>query len=313
MENVNPYLYIRKCLLGKWKMTILNHIHHYGAIRFNETRKTLPISEKVLAEQLKTAEKDIKTNKRTVSKKEKDLKSQKEQFNELFEKEQSLMGERSKLIENNLTVIVDVLQESLSEGAPCPVCGSKAHPYCEDSKATNSNECFENEEKVTDIAKKLKEIIKQLETTTKEKNNHSVQINSLTNEIKELKNKLSEAMNTLETGFKQLEDLILPWHAEKFELSEIDDICQELNTRSNEYRNTQIKVEKLETSISEKEATLNTSNATLMDKENQYQEHENNFNKTVEALAELKKKRTDYLQKVLPPGYMKKISLTRRV
>lgn len=53
MENVNPYHYVRKCLLGKWKMTILNHIHHYGAIRFNETRKTLPISEKVLAEQLR--------------------------------------------------------------------------------------------------------------------------------------------------------------------------------------------------------------------------------------------------------------------
>ena len=52
-ENVNPYHYVRKCLLGKWKMTILNHIHHYGAIRFNETRKTLPISEKVLAEQLR--------------------------------------------------------------------------------------------------------------------------------------------------------------------------------------------------------------------------------------------------------------------
>ena len=53
MEYMNPYHYIRKCLLGKWKMTILNHIHHYGAIRFNETRKTLPISEKVLAEQLR--------------------------------------------------------------------------------------------------------------------------------------------------------------------------------------------------------------------------------------------------------------------
>lgn len=53
MEYMNPYHYIRKCLLGKWKMTILNHIQHYGAIRFNETRKTLPISEKVLAEQLR--------------------------------------------------------------------------------------------------------------------------------------------------------------------------------------------------------------------------------------------------------------------
>ena len=134
--------------------------------------------------------------------------------------------EYAKLIENNLTVIVDVLQGSLSEGAPCPVCGSKTHPYCEDSKATNS---FEKDEKVTDIAKRLKEIIKQLENTTKEKNNHSVLINSLTHEINDLNKKLSEARSTLETGFKQLEDLILPWHAEKFELSEIDNICSKEN------------------------------------------------------------------------------------
>ncbi len=53
MPGVNPYHYVRKCLFGKWKMTILHHIHNYGCIRFNETRKILPISEKVLAEQLR--------------------------------------------------------------------------------------------------------------------------------------------------------------------------------------------------------------------------------------------------------------------
>jgi DNA-binding HxlR family transcriptional regulator len=53
MPGVNPYQYARKCLFGKWKMTILHHIYNNGYIRFNETRKTLPISEKVLAEQLK--------------------------------------------------------------------------------------------------------------------------------------------------------------------------------------------------------------------------------------------------------------------
>ena len=52
MPGVNPYQFARKCLFGKWKMTILHHIHNFGAIRFNETCKTLPISEKVLAEQL---------------------------------------------------------------------------------------------------------------------------------------------------------------------------------------------------------------------------------------------------------------------
>ena len=38
---------------GNGKMTLLHHIHHYGKIRFNETKKTLGVSEKVLSQQLK--------------------------------------------------------------------------------------------------------------------------------------------------------------------------------------------------------------------------------------------------------------------
>lgn len=58
MEYTNPYLYGMRCLAGKWKATLLHHIHTYGSIRFNETRKTLPISEKVLSQQLKELERD---------------------------------------------------------------------------------------------------------------------------------------------------------------------------------------------------------------------------------------------------------------
>lgn len=55
---INPYHYVNGCISGKWKFTILHHIHTYGAIRFNETRKTLPVSEKVLSQQLKELAKD---------------------------------------------------------------------------------------------------------------------------------------------------------------------------------------------------------------------------------------------------------------
>ena len=58
MEYINPYLYGMRCVSGKWKTTLLHHIHTYGAIRFNETKKTLPISEKVLSQQLKELERD---------------------------------------------------------------------------------------------------------------------------------------------------------------------------------------------------------------------------------------------------------------
>lgn len=52
-STVNPYHFAANCISGKWKMTILHHIHHYGKIRFNETKKTLHVSEKVLSQQLK--------------------------------------------------------------------------------------------------------------------------------------------------------------------------------------------------------------------------------------------------------------------
>ncbi|WP_300754453.1 helix-turn-helix domain-containing protein [uncultured Brachyspira sp.] len=58
MNPVNPYLYAMKIISGKWKTTILHHIHANGYIRFNQTKKTLPISEKVLSQQLKELEKD---------------------------------------------------------------------------------------------------------------------------------------------------------------------------------------------------------------------------------------------------------------
>lgn len=51
--STNPYHYALHCIGGKWKMTILHEIYTFGKIRFNQTLKVLPISEKVLSQQLK--------------------------------------------------------------------------------------------------------------------------------------------------------------------------------------------------------------------------------------------------------------------
>jgi DNA-binding HxlR family transcriptional regulator len=52
-EPTNPYHYALHCIGGKWKMTLLHEIYTYGKIRFNQTLKVLPISEKMLSQQLK--------------------------------------------------------------------------------------------------------------------------------------------------------------------------------------------------------------------------------------------------------------------
>jgi Predicted transcriptional regulators len=53
LQGTNPYIYALSCMSGKWKLSIINHINHYGYIRFSNTKKTFPISEKVLSQQLK--------------------------------------------------------------------------------------------------------------------------------------------------------------------------------------------------------------------------------------------------------------------
>ena len=50
---MNPYHYALHCLGGKWKMTILHEIYTHGSIHFNQTLKVIPLSEKVLSQQLK--------------------------------------------------------------------------------------------------------------------------------------------------------------------------------------------------------------------------------------------------------------------
>ena len=52
-QPTNPYHYALHCLGGRWKMTILHEIYTYGSIHFNQTLKVLPLSEKVLSQQLK--------------------------------------------------------------------------------------------------------------------------------------------------------------------------------------------------------------------------------------------------------------------
>ena len=52
-KPTNPYHYALHCISGKWKMVILHEVYTFGRLKFNYTRKVLPITEKVLSQQLK--------------------------------------------------------------------------------------------------------------------------------------------------------------------------------------------------------------------------------------------------------------------
>ncbi|QWT17480.1 helix-turn-helix transcriptional regulator [Collinsella sp. zg1085] len=48
----NPYQHVLSVFGGKWKMTILREMAHFGSIRFNQTCRVLKVSEKVLSKQI---------------------------------------------------------------------------------------------------------------------------------------------------------------------------------------------------------------------------------------------------------------------
>ena len=57
-EPTNPYHYVVHCIGGKWKMTLLRGRQAFGKIRFNRTLRVLPVSGKMLSQQLKELEDD---------------------------------------------------------------------------------------------------------------------------------------------------------------------------------------------------------------------------------------------------------------
>jgi DNA-binding HxlR family transcriptional regulator len=63
MANLNdpgtrPYDYYNKILGGKWKLFLIRGIMQKGSIRFNESKRVLGVSEKVLQQQLRELERD---------------------------------------------------------------------------------------------------------------------------------------------------------------------------------------------------------------------------------------------------------------
>ena len=56
--GVRPYDYFFKTLSGKWKPYIIRGIINKGFVRFNEVRRVMGCSEKVLQQQLRELERD---------------------------------------------------------------------------------------------------------------------------------------------------------------------------------------------------------------------------------------------------------------
>ncbi|MGC9109560.1 MAG: AAA family ATPase [Caldimicrobium sp.] len=196
-----------------------------------------------------------------LKKKEKDLrlfKEKKEEYQKLLKEKEELERKRDELkeeIENlERKAIAVKLAETLKEGEPCPVCGSKVHPH----KASADLFLFSLDPKKKELEKleifleKKKSLISQREG----------EISILKERLPEDENLFYIQLRELEETLKALENISLTF--KNFESSEINEKelnkeLEELNLKKKELEREYIELQAKKGAIEEKLKTLEES------------------------------------------------------
>lgn len=134
------------------KVTGLKEIQDNNA-KDAELRGIVPQSENLVS----TIRKQLKDISDAVNAKvaaEKDFTKADDKLKAATKRKQELFEEQQKLFENDILVLADIIQKHLVEGAPCPVCGSKEHPACNQQAGSISID----ESSASSVADKIRDL-----------------------------------------------------------------------------------------------------------------------------------------------------------
>ena len=76
---------------------------------------------------------------------------------------QELLDEQQRLFENDVLVLADVIQKHLTEGAPCPVCGSREHPACKGESTSSADDSL-----AVGVAEKIRQLNTEMQKVNSE-------------------------------------------------------------------------------------------------------------------------------------------------
>ena len=134
------------------KVTSLKEIQGNNA-KDAELRGIVPQSENLVS----TIRKQLKDISDAVNAKvaaEKDFTKADDKLKAATKRKQELFEEQQKLFENDILVLADIIQKHLVQGAPCPVCGSKEHPACNQQAGSISID----ESSASSVADKIRDL-----------------------------------------------------------------------------------------------------------------------------------------------------------
>lgn len=134
--------------------------------------------------QLEQSDKNIKSFEKHRDECEKSLTELNEKVLAAEKISEQIGEEIKKFVNSKFLVISSILRGQLVNGNPCPVCGSKEHPSCNDN-SVSEREQNEITEDVSSLSKKLEKSKSDLELLKTEKAEKESEVSSIHNRIKE--------------------------------------------------------------------------------------------------------------------------------
>ena len=250
-----------------------------------ELKNVVPQSP-MLVKALTDSEKRIADGEKAKDAAGKDLARAEEELSRVGKKKQELLDEQQRLFENDVLVLADVIQKHLTEGAPCPVCGSREHPACKGESTSSADDS-----RAVGVAEKIRQLNTEMQKVNSEMDRYGLAKDRACNAENAATEEIDSAKRLNEENLLNLKNLWKPWF--DFDGTGAEKILNELSSRQKDYEQAKGNFDQVSKELELAQSQLQNASDAVKHCGEVFEEESRLFNAAAEALKNLRDQRKE--------------------